>query len=231
MTQDFEGKRVVVTGGTGALGSATVAHLLARGASVHVPVFHDGELTRFAHAKDVTCVTGIDLTDEDSCERFFETVGTVWASIHIAGGFSMGPIEETSGEEFTRLFRLNTLTCFHACRAAVAAMRRGSKGGRIVNVGARPALVPVGGMCAYAASKAAVVSLTQSLAVELAPEEIHVNAIVPSIMDTPANRAAMPDAAHAQWPSTTDVAATIGMLCSPANRVSSGALVPVFGKS
>jgi NAD(P)-dependent dehydrogenase (short-subunit alcohol dehydrogenase family) len=110
-------------------------------------------------------------------------------------------------------------------------MRVGVGGGRIVNVAARPALAPVGGMVAYAASKAAVASITQSLGVELMEEGILVNAIVPSIIDTPANRTSMPKANFTRWPRPAELAAAIGFLASPDNTLTSGALVPVYGKA
>jgi len=119
------------------------------------------------------------------------------------------------------------------CAAAVRALRRSGQGGRIVNVAARPALEPrlAAGMAAYGASKAAVAALTQALAEEVAGDGILVNAIAPSIIDTPANRAAMPKAKHDAWPKVDEIAATIAFLASPLNRVTRGAIVPVYGKS
>ena len=110
-------------------------------------------------------------------------------------------------------------------------MRRAGAGGRIVNVAARPGVEPRtgAGMAAYAAAKAAVAALTQALAEEVAAEGIWVNAVAPSILDTPANRAAMPDADHAAWPKTTAVAETIVFLAAPDNAVTRGAVVPVYG--
>ncbi len=105
------------------------------------------------------------------------------------------------------------------------------RNGRIVNVAARPVLVPTAQMTAYSASKAAVAALTVSLAEELSESGIWVNAIVPSIIDTPANRAAMPDAGHGAWPKPDEIAETIAFLASPQNAVTRGALVPVYGKS
>ena len=127
------------------------------------------------------------------------------------------------------MIAMNARTCFLATREAARALR--GRGGRIVNVAARPALVPTAGLVAYAASKAAVVAITQGAAAELSAEGIFVNAIVPSIIDTPANRAAMPDADFARWPKPTELAAAIAYLASPANALTSGALVPVYGRA
>ncbi len=230
MTNDMNGLNAVVTGGTGALGSAVVRGLLARGATVHVPVYVAEELTRFAE-KDherVRIAEGVDLTDETSAEQFFEGVGSLYACVNVAGGFSMAPFAETTLADFQHLMRMNAQTAFLATRAAV---RRIEGEGRIVSITAKPALIPSGHTVAYAMSKAAVATMTTCLADELASRRIWVNAVAPSIMDTPANRAAMPDADHAAWPKVEEVAATIVHLASPANGVTRGALVPVFGAS
>jgi NAD(P)-dependent dehydrogenase (short-subunit alcohol dehydrogenase family) len=128
---------------------------------------------------------------------------------------------------------LNLITTFLSCRAAVNAMTRTGAGGRIVNVAARPALEwrTGAGMAAYAASKAAVAALTVALAEEVVKWGILVNAVAPSIMDTPANRAAMPQADYASWPKVAEVAATILFLASPDNKVSRGGVVPAYGRS
>ena len=107
--------------------------------------------------------------------------------------------------------------------------KAGGRGGRIVNVGSRAAALPAAGSVAYTISKAGVGALTQALAVELKGERVQVNAVVPSIIDTAANRAAMPEADHARWPKPVEVAATILWLASPQNSLTSGALVPVYG--
>src|SRR5690348_1961854 len=114
------------------------------------------------------------------------------------------------------MIEANGVTCFLCCREAVRKIRTATNepGGRIVNVAAKPAIIPTGGMCAYSASKAVVANLTVSLSEELARERIWVNAVVPSIMDTPANRAEMPKADFSKWPSVNDVAHTICFLAS-----------------
>ncbi len=229
---DYTDRNVIITGGAGALGSAVVKRLLDRGAECWVPCFdqkeHDAfELRSNERVHTEVCV---NLADEDACESFFAKPPSLWASIHIAGGFAMGAIEETSLSDWRQMQDMNATTCFLCCREAVKRMKDGN-GGRIVNVAAKPALVPAGGMVAYSASKAAVASITQSLAEEVKDDGIWVNAIVPSIMDTPANREAMPKADHAAWPKVDEVAATIAFLASPLNAVTRGALAPVYGKS
>ena len=211
-SSDVKTRHVVVTGGHGALGKGVVEVLTAKGAIVHV-----------ADRPDV------QLDSEASASAFYAALPPIWASIHLVGGFAMKPLAETSAADFEAQWRLNALTCFIACREAVASMRRGGVGGRIVNVGARPVIAPVGGMAAYVASKASVASLTQTLAVELLAENILVNAILPSTIDTPANRAAMPGADHAAWPKPTELAQAIAFLASSDNTLTTGTLVPVFG--
>ncbi len=228
---DFSGREAVVTGGTGALGSAVVGRLIAAGATVHVPVFASNELDSFAHRADpaVKLHEKMDMSVEADVARLFAEPRALYASIHIAGGFAMGPIGSTGVDVWDHLMRMNATTCFLSCREAVRAME--GREGRIVNVAARPALIPTGQMTAYSASKAAVSALTLSLAEELSASSIWVNAIVPSIIDTKANRAAMPDADHSAWPKPAEIAETVAFLASPQNSVTRGALVPVYGKS
>jgi NAD(P)-dependent dehydrogenase (short-subunit alcohol dehydrogenase family) len=230
---DFQNRHVVVTGGTGALGGAVVGVLVAAGAVCHVPYLVAAEAEHFPlkdHAQ-VKLMAAIDLTDEAAVARLYGGVSGLWASIHLAGGFAYAPISETSPADLRRQIDMNFTTCFLCCRAAVAAFAAG--GGRIVNVAARPALESRLGanMTAYTASKAAVAALTIALAEEVAAKDILVNAIAPSILDTPANRQAMPKADHATWPKVEEVARTILFLASPDNKVTRGAIVPVYGKA
>jgi NAD(P)-dependent dehydrogenase (short-subunit alcohol dehydrogenase family) len=208
-------RNVVVTGGRGALGTGVVAALEARGANVIV-------------APDPP---ELDLTREDAATQFYATLPPLWASIHLVGGFAMAPIVDTSYADFEKQWKLNTATCFLSCREAVRAIRKTGIGGRIVNVAARPVIAPVGGMAAYVAAKAGVASLTQSLAAELTADRILVNAVLPSLIDTPANRKAMPDADHDTWPRPEEIARAIVFLVSPENTLTSGALLPVFGRA
>lgn len=239
---DFAGSHVVVTGGTGALGRAVVAALRTAGAVCHVPNLVPAELADFLHAGDagVHIAHGVDVADEAAVRGFYQALPPLWASIHLAGGFAMAPVGETSAADFIAQFRMNALSCFLCSAAAVAAFRArgepgpgGAKGGRIVNIAARPALEPRlgAGMVAYTASKSSVAALTQALAQETVDDEIWINAVAPSILDTPANRAAMPGADYSGWVAPDQAAALIAFLAAPQNRATRGAVIPVYGRS
>jgi len=209
-----KGRHVLVTGGSGSLGKGVVHVLEERGASVHV-------------SPDPPALR---LDDEAQATAYFATLPPLWASIHLVGGFAMSELAETSLADFEAQWRINTVTCFLACREAAKNFRRTGNGGRIVNVSARAALSPAGGMAAYVAGKAGVVALTQALAAELLADRILVNAVAPSIIDTPANRATMPTADHASWPTPVEIAQAIVYLASPENALTSGAVIPVYGR-
>ncbi|UJR80740.1 SDR family NAD(P)-dependent oxidoreductase [Sandaracinus amylolyticus] len=231
---ELEGLHVIVTGGAGALGTAVTRRLIELGARVHVPAFDEAEAKRFPLASDprVSVRVGFDLSDEVQVERFYAHAPSIWASIQLAGAYAGGGIVETTPATLRRLLSTNAISSYLCCREAVKRMReQDGRGGRLVNVAAKPVLAPSANVSAYAAAKGAVTALTQSLAEELRPEGIWVNAVVPSTMDTPANRAAMPSADFTTWPSVEDVAETIVFLASPRNRTTSGALIPVYGRS
>ena len=244
---DFRNRHIVVTGGAGALGTAVVAQLIDAGAVCHVPCMDEAEAARFRlrdHRQVKLTVTG-SLADEAAIERLYRGVTPLWGSVHIAGGFAAAALRDTELATIRQQFEMNLLSCMLCCRAAIRAMTGSAMtgsattdsattgGGRIVNVAARPALEwrSGAGMTAYTVSKAGVAALTVALAEEVAKDGILVNAVAPSIMDTPANRQAMPKADHALWPKVEEVAATIAFLASPENRVTRGAIVLVYGKS
>jgi NAD(P)-dependent dehydrogenase (short-subunit alcohol dehydrogenase family) len=210
-----------------------VGLLLEAGARCHVPYLHAVEADRFKYRshKAVMLVPDVNLTEEAAVARVYDGIGALWASIHIAGGFAAGSVADTGKAQLLGQIETNLVSCFLCCRAAVKAM--GGKGGRIVNVASRQALEwrAGAGLSAYTASKAGVAALTTTLAEEVAKDGILVNAVAPSIMDTPANRTAMPKADFAAWPKTEEVAATILFLASPGNTVTRGGIVPVYGKS
>jgi NAD(P)-dependent dehydrogenase (short-subunit alcohol dehydrogenase family) len=231
MTMRFHNRIVIVTGGTGALGTAVVGALLADGAHCRVPYRGDSDAGIFPHKDRVTLVPRCDLTDEADVRRLYDGVTDLWASIHLAGGFAMGDLSNTDKTNLMQMLNMNFVSCYLCCRAALGAF--GTLGGRIVNVASRPGLEPRAGsgITAYTASKSAVAALTQALAAEVVGRNILVNAVAPSTIDTPANRAAMPKADHAAWPTPEEISAAITFLASPENKVTSGAIVPVYGRA
>lgn len=233
MRMGYDSKHVVITGGTGGLGGAVIEDLLRRGATVHVPCFEDAVPSRCAwvdHERAKPTVN-VSLTDESAVSDYYGSLPPLWASIHLVGGFAMKPLVDTSLDEFQRMFMLNLTTCFLCTREAVRAIAATGEGGRIVNIAARPALEPTGGMIAYSTSKAAVAALTAGVAAEVKADSILVNAVAPSIIDTPANRAAMPDADHASWPTSAQIAETIAFLASSDNQLTWGTTLPVYGRA
>ncbi len=210
MDRFLEGCEVVVTGAAGGLGPAVVEALRARGARCHTPSRRE-----------------LDLTDEPAVSRYYAALPGLWASVQVAGGFLMAPLEATTLQAFEAQWRINAVTAFLAGREAARRIGQGARGGRIVHVGSRVALDPPAQKLAYAAAKAAVVAMTRSMAAELRPAGILVNAVLPDTIDTPANRAAMPGADVSGWTPPAAIAETIAWLASPANTTVTGALIPV----
>lgn len=238
MKFDFTDKHIVVTGGTGALGLAVVTMLLEAGARCSIPS-HRTSISDdfdFTDHPDVFLKPGVDLREEQATHEFYseavQRLGGLWASVNIAGGFAMAKIEDTGHTDFMEQLNLNLLTCFHSCRTAIRHIRKTSRGGRIVNIAARPGIDPSqgAGMSAYTVSKAGVVALTKSLAAEVGAENIMINAVAPSAIDTPANRKAMPKADFSKWLKPEEIAAQILYLIAEENTVTNGAVIPAFGK-
>ncbi len=198
---------VLITGAGGALGTSVRAAFEKAGCTLYTPSSRE-----------------LNLTDEAAVVKYFAGLPQLWASVHLAGGFVMAPFVDTSLAQVRQQLDINFVTAFLCCREAV---KKGAQ--RIVNVASRLALEPGPGSIAYAASKAALVMMTRSLAEELEPKGVLVNAVAPSLMDTPANRKSMPDADPSKWPKTDDVARAILWLASKDNVLTSGAVVPVYG--
>ncbi|WP_447909065.1 SDR family NAD(P)-dependent oxidoreductase [Brevundimonas bullata] len=219
---------VAITGGHGVLGKAVVAAALAQGLKVAVIDHASGH----AVPEGVLEVGGVDLTDPAAAKAAIETVaahfGRLDALLNIAGGFVWQTVEG-GADEWGRMYALNLTTALNASRAALPHLKAAHEG-RIVNVGANGALKAAQGMGAYAASKSAVHRLTEALAEELKATSVTVNAVLPSIIDTAANRADMPDADPKKWVAPGDLAATILFLASPEARAITGALLPVTGR-
>ncbi|MBR59256.1 MAG: short-chain dehydrogenase [Myxococcales bacterium] len=226
---ELKNRHVVVTGGTGALGRAVVQAVVEAGAICTVPSSRDSITPPWDDHPNIRLVPKVDLCCEESVVQFYAGLDSLWASIHVAGGFSMSAIADTSLKTFQDMFRKNAITAFLCCREATVRMRESGDGGRIVNIAARTVEHPAGGMVAYTTAKDAVASMTRNLAEELRSESIEVNAILPSIIDTPANREAMPDADFSCWPTPEEIAQEILQMVSPQNQPMTGHLVGIYG--
>ena len=221
-------RTLVVTGGHGVLGKAVVEAARTRGLNVALIDHATG-----AAAPDGTLeIGGVDLTDAGAAEAAMagvvERFGGIDALLNIAGGFVWQTTDDAE-PAWDRMFALNLTTALNASRAALPHLKASAEG-RIVNVGANGALKAAAGMGAYGASKSAVHRLTEALAEELKSTSVTVNAVLPSILDTPQNRADMPDADPAQWVQPSDLAAVMLFLASPESRAITGALLPVTGR-
>lgn len=225
-------RTVVVTGAAGRLGSAVAAAFHAEGAGL---VLLDRDAARlealFGPWKRTALALATDLFDADRVRecvaRALDRFGSIDVLCNIAGGFEMGPlVHEIDDAGWNRMFSLNCRTLINASRAVVPHMIERGKGA-IVNVGSAAALRGQPGMSAYGASKAVVMRLTESMSAELMSHGINVNCVLPSTLDTPENRAAMPKADPAKWVAPDDLARIIAFLCSPAARPIHGAALPV----
>jgi NAD(P)-dependent dehydrogenase (short-subunit alcohol dehydrogenase family) len=220
---------VLVAGGTGYLGSAVVRELLARDRSVTVTWIVDSERERLA-SEQVELVRA-DLFDADDARAAVEAVDELEAVVNLVGGFASGPlVHETDPEQFERLMRLNVMPTFNLARAAMPRLRERG-GGAFVGVSARPALRPFAGAAGYIASKAAVLALIQALDAEYRDDGIRCNAILPSVIDTPANREAQPDADYSKWVPPEEIAKVVAFLASDDSKPTSGAAIPVYGRA
>lgn len=227
---------VIVTGGAGALGQAVVAWFTSRGARVAVLDYSDELLANaYPSPSSQHAYIACDLTNRESTAdavgRVVREFGQVNILANIAGGFLMGEaVHETSDKTWDFLFDLNTRSVLNTAAAVVPVMLANG-GGKVVNVAARAGIAGAAAMGAYTASKASVMRLTESMALELREQNINVNAVMPSLIDTPRNRADMPDADYSKWVSPDDIAEVIGYLASDAAKAVHGACVPVDGLS
>lgn len=219
---------IAITGGHGVLGRAVLEAAMADGLKVAVIDHAMGHAT----PDGVLEVGGVDLTDPAQAGQAIAAVigrfGRLDALLNIAGGFVWQTTDDAE-PAWDRMHALNVTTALNASRAALPHLKASDQG-RIVNVGSAAALKAGAGMGAYGAAKAGVHALTQALAEELKATSVTVNAVLPSIIDTPANRKDMPDADPAQWVAPNDLAAVILFLASPQSRAMTGALVPVTGR-
>jgi NAD(P)-dependent dehydrogenase (short-subunit alcohol dehydrogenase family) len=229
---NLTGKAIAITGAFGSLGAAVVRAALAQGATV-------AAIDRVAAPRDAATLAGarlygdVDLGNADAAKATFariaDDLGGLDGLVNIAGGFAWETLADGSLETWDRLYTLNLRTAVAASQAALPHLvARGS--GAIVNVGANGATKAAAGMGAYAASKAGVAKLTEALAEELKERGITVNAVLPSIIDTPANRADMPKADFGKWVTAEQLGDVIAFLLSAKAQAVTGALLPVTGR-
>jgi NAD(P)-dependent dehydrogenase (short-subunit alcohol dehydrogenase family) len=228
-------RNYAITGAFGILGSAVVRAAAKAGGRVALIDYAPAPLAGLMEGLGAGHVAlgGVDLADgaaaKTAIDQAAEKLGGLDVLINVAGGFSWETLEDGTADSWQKLYRINVLTAANASRSALPHLRK-SRSGRIVSIGAGGAVKAATGMGAYAASKAGVHRLTESLAEELKQEGITVNAVLPSIIDTPTNRADMPDANPSDWVAPDDLAAVILFLASEEARAVTGALVPVSGR-
>jgi len=222
---------VVITGGTGGLGSAVTQTMLAAGWRVVVPYNDERELARVERHARLELVEA-DLFDPAAAADVIGRVaGRLDALINLVGGYqAAGRVHETPIEDFERQFRLNLRATYLMCHAALPRMLE-QGGGAIVCVSTRAAVRPFSGAAGYIASKAAVLAFVDALAVEYTNDGVRTNAVLPSVIDTPANRAAQPDADYSHWVEPTAIAGVIRFLCSDESAPTSGGHIPVYGRA
>lgn len=224
--QKSSGRKVLITGATGALGQSVMARFLKGGDSV-IAVHSLGQKP--------AAVTGVewfaaDLTQRKPVFDIFGKIGEIDAVIHCAGGFRFGMIESLSAEDFRFLNALNFESSYHVAAAAAPGMKKRKKGA-LLFISSMATLNPTAGMSAYAATKAAVNALVTSLAAELKPEGVRVNAVLPSIIDTASNRKDMPHADTSKWVSPDDIADLLYDLTLAKSKSITGALIPITGRT
>jgi NAD(P)-dependent dehydrogenase (short-subunit alcohol dehydrogenase family) len=228
-------RTALITGGTGGLGVAVVETFLADGWRVVVPWVAERELERLPARPGLSLVKA-DLFEAESVGRVVseaasEADAPLGAVANLVGGFAQaGRVHETPVEEFERQFRLNLRATYLVTQAALPHLVAAGGGG-IVCVSTRAALRPFAGAAGYVTSKAAVLAFVQAVAVEYRDDGVRCNAVLPSVIDTPANRAAQPDADHDRWVDPAEIAAVIRFLCSDESAPVSGAAVPVYGRA
>jgi NAD(P)-dependent dehydrogenase (short-subunit alcohol dehydrogenase family) len=213
---------VLVAGGSGALGSAVVSELADGGYDVTV-------LDRQGEAERASTVHA-DLLDPAAAAEAVGAVEGLEAVVNLVGGFAMGPkVGESELDDFEKMLRLNLVPAFNLARAAMPRLVEAG-GGAFVCVGARAALEPFSGAAGYVTAKAGVLTFIKALDAEYRDAGVRCNAVLPSIIDTPANREAMPKSDRDGWVAPEQIAQVIRFLISPESEVVSGASVPVYGR-
>jgi NAD(P)-dependent dehydrogenase (short-subunit alcohol dehydrogenase family) len=228
-------RSALITGGTGGLGAAVTRAFLDGGWRVVVPLYDEAERER-VEAREGLVLERADLFDPDSAAAVAalaagEEGAPLGAVVNLVGGFAMGGrVHETPVEDFEAQLRLNLRPTYLVCHAAIGHLRAAG-GGAIVCVSSRAAVKPFAGAAGYIVAKAAILSFVDVLAAEYRDDAIRANAILPSVIDTPANRRSMPDADADRWVTPEQIAAVVRFLCEDGSGVVSGAHVPVYGRA
>lgn len=228
-------RTVLITGGTGGLGSALVERFLSQGERVLItdirpadPAFLERPPGQHLEA---FMINGTDPEDVQRLAREIQSrFGCLDVLVNTVGGFYAGSLAETPESVLDQMLNLNLRSCYITTRALLPLLQA-APAGRVIHIGARQALLGGPQATAYALAKAAVVNFTQSLAQELRDTSVTVNAVVPSIIDTPANRASMPDADFSRWVKPADLAHVIAFLAAPESQAVSGAVIPVYHRA
>jgi len=221
---------VLVAGGTGALGAAVVSELLDSGHALTATWVEARERERMTAADGLT-LRQADLLEPASATEAVASVDGLTAVVNLVGGFAMGPkVEGTELSDFERMLRLNLVPAFNLARAAMPRLVAAG-GGAFLCVSARAALEPFSGASGYATAKAGVLAFVKALDVEYADAGVRSNAILPSVIDTPANRESMPNADTSKWVAPAEIARVVRFLISDDSAPTSGAAVPVYGRA
>ena len=234
-------RTALITGGTGGLGTAVTERFLAAGWRCVVPwnapheVEHLQERQAIREAGDALELVEADLFDAEGVKHAVETAESaeapIGAVVNLVGGFAAGGrVHETPIEDFERQFELNLRATYLVCAAAIPYMLD-RHAGAIVCVSSRAALKPFSGAAGYITSKAAVLAFVDSLAAEYTGDGLRINAVLPSVIDTPGNRASQPDADHSSWVSPAQIGRVIEFLCGDGGEAISGAHLPVYGRA
>lgn len=226
-------RTVLITGGSGGLGNGVTHAFLAAGWRVVVPWIVESELPRLGEHEGLEIVQA-DLFEPESARQATDVAAgdpdaPLSAVVNLVGGFAMGArVHETDVEEFEQQLRLNLRPTYLVSQAALPHLIAGGCGA-IVCVSSRAAIRPFSGAAGYITGKAAVLALVDAMAAEYAPDNVRVNAVLPSVIDTPANRVAMPNADHDSWVKPQRIGEVIRFLCEEESGIVSGAHVPVYG--
>ena len=219
---------ILITGANGGLGSAVVEAFLGTGATVYGA---DLAWKRQPHSNPRFHPIEANLLDAAECDHVAKLAAPVDALLHLLGGFGGGqPVAETPDETWDKMLGLNLRSAYMIFRAVLPGMVKAGKG-RIVAVGARAAIEPIANFAAYSVSKAALVALVKTVALEVKDSGITANAVLPSVIDTPANRAAMPAADASKWVTPESIAGLLVWLVSDAARDVNGAAIPIYGRA